>query len=172
MKIISETKGIERLAEIRAGFSRDIHDDFEHKAKPCAECETPGDCCLDAHFVNVRISRLEAAAIRQALDQLSPEKKYAVFERVENAIDRFDLTSTHDSAAKTYACPLFENGIGCLIHDTAKPLPCIAHACYEKKEDLPPDELLAGRENEIDDLNKRVYGRSAPLLPLPVAIRR
>lgn len=172
MKIISETKGIERLAETRAGFSRDIRDGFEHKAKPCAECEAPGACCLDAHFVNVRISRLEAAAIRQALNDLSPEKKYAVFERVENAIDRFDLTSPQDSSAKTYSCPLFEYGVGCLVHNTAKPLPCIAHACYENQKDLPPDELLAEREIEIVRLNQRVYGRSAPLLPLPVAISR
>ena len=172
MKIISETKGIEKLAEIRAGFSRDIRDGFEHKAKPCTECETPGACCLDAHFVNVRISRLEAAAIRKALNDLSPERKDGVFERVENAIDRFDLTNPDVSAAKTYACPLFENGAGCLVHETAKPLPCIAHACYERKEDLPPDELLAEREIEIIRLNQRVYGRSTPLLPLPVAIRR
>lgn len=172
MKLISETKGIAKLAEIREDFTREIRNGYEHKARACEACDTPGACCLDAHFVNVRISRLESAAIRRALDGLSAETRDAVFDRVENAIDRYDLSIGKGSVSNTYACPLFEKGRGCLVHQTAKPLPCIAHACYENKKDLPPDGLLAEREIEVDKLNERVYGRSAALLPLPVAIRR
>ena len=75
-----------------------------------------------------------------------------------------------DITPKTYACPLFEKGVGCLVHNSAKPLPCIAHACYEREADLPPDELLTEREIKIAELNRKVYGRAEPPVPIPVAI--
>jgi hypothetical protein len=56
------------------------------------------------------------------------------------------------------------------VHDAAKPLPCIAHACYERREDLPPDELLTEREIRIAELNRRVYGRTEAPLPIPLVI--
>ena len=171
MKLISETSGVEKLTAIHGEFAREVVDNFEHHAKPCEICETPGACCLDEHFVNVHISRLEAVAIRKALGELSEERRAAVHERIEASIKKYDLGKAGDTFSKTYACPLFEKGIGCLVHRTAKPLACIAHACYEKKEDLPPGELLAKHEIEIDKLNERVYGKSEPVRPLPVAIR-
>lgn len=93
--------------------------------------------------------------------------KEKVYLRIENAIEKYGLD---EQSHETFACPIFEKGVGCLVHKTAKPLPCIAHACYERKVDLPPEELLAEREVEIDKLNERVYGMSI-LLPLPVAIQ-
>ncbi len=161
IKLISESRGIQRLAEIREEFRSDIATRFEHRAKPCASCDEPGACCLDEHFVNVRVSRLEAAAIRKAVGGLPDELRSRVFDRLEKI----------DVNAEFYACPLYQRGIGCLIHNTAKPLPCIAHACYEQKEDLPPDELLSIREIQIDVLNRRVYGRSEPLVPIHAALR-
>lgn len=148
------------MSAIREEFRHDISTRFEHRAKPCSTCNTP--CCLDEHFVNVRISRLEAAAIRKAVTTLSTEVREAVNERL----------SKIDPHAEFYACPLYQRGIGCLVHETAKPLPCIAHACYERKEDLPPDELLSEREIEIDALNRQVYGRSQPLIPIHSTLRR
>ena len=156
MKRLSESTGVERLAAIRGDFRREISVRFEHRAKPCSACEAPGSCCLDEHFVNVRVSRLEAAAINRAVKELSEEVRSGVFQRLEQI----------KPDAEFYACPLYQPGAGCLVHDTAKPLPCIAHACYERREDLPPDELLSTRENEIDQLNRRVYGRSG--LPMPI----
>ena len=161
MKRLSESSAIERLADIREGFRREIATRFEHRAKPCATCEAPGSCCLDEHFVNVRISRLEAAAIRSAVSELSVEVRSQVVRRLERI----------EPDSEFYACPLYQAGVGCLVHRTAKPLPCIAHACYERKEDLPPDELLSTREIEIDDLNQRVYGRSGPPMPIHTALR-
>ena len=161
MKLLSESKAIEKLEEIRNEFRGIVRRDYEHRAKSCATCETPGACCLDVHFVNVRITKLEAVAIRKALNELP----IALQENIERRIE--ELTAAEQLT--TYACPLFEKGIGCLIHETAKPLPCIAHACYERKEDLPPDELLAEREIEIEKLNRRVY-RKSTLLPIPTAI--
>ena len=38
-----------------------------------------------------------------------------------------------------------------------------------RKEDLPPDELLAERDIEIERLNRRVYGKIT-FLPIPLAI--
>ena len=161
MRLVSESKGLEKLREIREDFRHDIAARFEHRAKACSTCETPGACCLDEHFVNVRISRLEAVGIRNAVAGLDDELGSAIHKRLAKI----------DPAAEFYACPLYQKGVGCLVHETAKPLPCIAHACYERKEDLPPDELLAERENEIDTLNRHVYGRTQPQTPIHTALR-
>jgi len=161
IKLISESRGIDRLAEIREEFRSDIATTFEHRAKPCSTCQTPGICCSDEHFVNVRVSRIEAAAIRNAVGSLAEELRSRVFERLAKI----------DANAEFYSCPLYQPGTGCLIHNTAKPLPCIAHACYDQEEDLPPEELLSEREIEIDQLNRQVYGRSQPLVPIHAALR-
>ncbi|MEO7659871.1 MAG: hypothetical protein ABIV48_09675 [Pyrinomonadaceae bacterium] len=168
---LSEKKALERLQKLTDDFKQQIAVDYEHKAKDCLTCETKGACCLDAHFVNVHISQLEAAAIKKVLGDLPATTRRAVNERIENTIERYDLTAEGDTFARTYACPLFEKGIGCLVHESGKPAPCIAHACYENKTDLPPDELLIKQERLIDDLNTRTYGGIQPILPLPLAIR-
>lgn len=161
MKPIAEGRAIEALSRIQEDFREDIAGGFEHRAKPCSACVTPGACCLDEHFVNVRVSRLEAVAIRKAVGELGESERSSVEGRL----------AAISPNAEFYPCPLFEPGAGCLVHATAKPLPCIAHACYERGEDLPPDELLSERELEIDRLNQRVYGRSQPLVPIHRALR-
>ena len=92
MKIASETHALEKLHQLKSDFAARIRTEYEHLAKSCATCETPGACCLDAHFVNVQITRLEAAAVRRVLDDLP--NRDAVMARVERAIDRFDLAQT------------------------------------------------------------------------------
>jgi hypothetical protein len=119
--------------------------------------------------VNVRISRLEAKAIVRVLDGLAEEKRERVHGRIDRAIEEYRLDT---GSGNTYACPLFETGTGCLVHSEAKPLPCIQHACYENEKDLPPDELLAQQEGLIDQLNRRVYGTSDGLAPIPIAVSR
>lgn len=171
MKLVSESSGITSLATIRLEFAAEIRRSYEHNAKPCSACENPGICCRDEHFVNVRITRLEAKAIIQRLEQFDEAKRDEVYLRVNEAIDRYDLTSG-DSLLKTYACPLFEKGVGCLVHETAKPLPCIAHACYENEADLPPGQFLEEEEMAVANLNRRVYGTSLLPIPIPVAIAR
>ena len=168
MKFISESKALRELQGIKDAFAQMIRDGFEHRAKSCSTCETPGACCLDAHFVNVRITRLEARAIIERLERLSHQHRNAVHERISNTIEKYDLL---EDSHQTYACPLFEKQTGCLVHEYGKPLPCIVHACYERKTDLPPDELLTEREIEVDKLNQRTFGRS-DLMPLPLAIAR
>lgn len=170
MKLISETAGIQRLAKIRSDFADEIRQGHEYRAMPCAKCPTPGICCQDAHFVNVRITRLEAAAITRSLAELGPEKAASVHDRAIVAVDTYSLDRPEANASGTYACPLFEKGTGCLVHSTAKPLPCISHACYDDPADLPPDELLASREEQIIRLDRQVYGRTSTALPLPLAI--
>ena len=170
MKILSEITALEKLQRFKNEFRSIIASQYEHKAKLCSACESPGACCLDVHFVNVRISKLEAVSIKNTLESLSEDQRKKVYRRIDNAIKRFGLNDS-GLTTKTFACPLFEAGIGCLVHETAKPLPCISHACYENKEDLPPDELLESAELAVELLNRRVYCRSLPLLPLPVAIR-
>lgn len=169
MKFISETTGLEKLSEIQKEFAEEIRADYEHKAKPCSACKTPGACCLDEHFVNVRISKLEAVAINNVIAALPENTQQILERRIAATIEKYKLDEAVD-VATTYSCPLFESGVGCLVHNKAKPLPCIAHACYENEKDLPPDELLDEREIAVEKLNKQVYGKNEPWLPLPVAI--
>jgi hypothetical protein len=121
--------------------------------------------------VNVHITPLEAAAIRERLDILDNERRASVHRRVDEAIQKYALKGEGDTFAQTFACPLFETGTGCLVHGDAKPLPCITHACYERKEDLPPDELLAEQEAIVDKMNERLYAKPTRWLALPIALR-
>jgi hypothetical protein len=171
MKFLGEQKALEHLAGIMADLRAEVTEKYEHRAKSCLTCETQGACCLDAHFVNVHISQLEAAAIRQSLSVLRKEHQEKIHLRVAAAIDKYSLTAEGDTFSQTYACPLFEKGIGCLVHEHGKPVPCIVHACYESAADLPPDELQMRAEIKIEALNARTYGRAEPLLPLPLALR-
>src|SRR4030095_2790329 len=172
MKVLGETRALEKLHILKTDFARRIKTDYEHRAKSCATCETPGACCLDAHFVNVHITRLEAKAIRKVIESFPEEKQREIFRRVDETIARYELSSAGDTFSKTYACPLFEKGTGCLVHERGKPLPCIAHACYENKEDLPPAELTTEQEGLIENLNELVYRTPVAWSPLPVAIQR
>ena len=161
--MLSEKRGAEQLAKIREDFRLTVVSTYEPRAKSCLTCDTQGACCVDEHFVNIRISRLEAAAIKDVLSRLPALKRAGVFARIEDAAAGL-------SEKETFACPLFEKEIGCLVHMEAKPLPCIQHACYESREDLPPDELLDESEAKIDRLNQRVYGKATALKPLPFCL--
>lgn len=172
MKRISEKKGLAILRELKDTLAAEVREGYEHRAKSCDVCETPGACCLDEHFVNVHISPLEGEAIIGVLEGLPEDRKVKVLRRVDAVIEKYGLEDGEDTFDKTYACPLFEKGTGCLVHGKAKPVPCIVHACYERKEDLPPASLAAEREIEVDELNRRVYGRRDAWLPLPVMLIR
>lgn len=172
MKLLSESKGITIANQLKADYAAEIRESFEHKAKSCAACATPGACCLDAHFVNVHITRLEAVAIRNVLDELPAGKREEIYERVGEAVVKYGLSDEGDTFEQKFACPLFEKGIGCLIHDQGKPLPCIQHACYENLQDLPPDELMECRVAAVERLNRRCYAEPARWLPLPVWLSR
>ena len=169
MKVIGESQALDILDHIRDQFRARV-EPYELEAKSWATCDTRGACCLDAHFVNVRISRLEAIAINSAIADLSEPLRSVIHQRIDQAIERFGLEESNPD--KTYACPLFDRDTGCVVHHTAKPLPCINHACYERREDLPPDELLEETELKIDRLNRKVYGRSLPQMSLPIAIKK
>lgn len=166
--MLSEKQALVKLQKLKTDYRNLIKTDYEHKAKSCLTCETRGACCLDAHFVNVHITRLEAVAVRETLGKLSAERQKEIYERIKRTIEKYDLKTSGDTFARTFACPLFEKEIGCLIHSAGKPAPCIQHACYENKSDLPPDELLEEIETQIERLNKYTYKQNPPRLPLPV----
>jgi hypothetical protein len=173
MKFISESESLKRLKNLKSAYQNLIQNEYEPKAKNCLTCEVQGACCTDAHFVNVHITRLEAVSIREVLGKLKEEKQREIYARVDETIRKYDLESAGDTFSKTFACPLFEKGIGCLIHKGgSKPVPCIQHACYENREDLPPDELQTESENSIEHLNAKTYGRNWSWLPLPVWLQR
>lgn len=168
MKKLSETKALEELQKLKTAYQSFIKINYEHKAQNCETCPTKGACCLDAHFVNVHITQLEAVAIRKTLGELSVEKRREVYRRVEECVEKYDLKSAGDTFQKTFACPLFEKDVGCLVHSTGKPAPCISHACYDRQEDLPPNILQTEIENQIEKLNRRTYGGNPTWLLLPV----
>lgn len=169
MKYLSETESLKRLREIKAAFQAEIKTNYEHRAKNCLTCETQGICCTDVHFVNVQITRLEAKAIENVLAGLGVEKRNQVIERAIKTVTKYGLDSNNDA---TYSCPLFELGIGCLVHKEAKPIPCIQHACYENKEDLPPDALQFEQEELVQNLNTQTYGSKWTWTAIPVWLAR
>ncbi|MGE3466030.1 MAG: hypothetical protein AB7J13_03780 [Pyrinomonadaceae bacterium] len=171
MKLHSKKKALSKLGEIRDALAATVRREYEHRAAPCLTCRTPGACCLDAHFVNVHISRLEADAIRGEISKLPERLRSTVETRIADSIREYGLTADGDTFDQKFACPLYERGVGCLVHHTAKPLACITHACYESESDMPPDSLLADHELRVDALNERTYGRGRRWLPIPLAIR-
>lgn len=171
MKPYSEKQALERLARTKELFRTTIRRNYEFRAKDCETCTTRGACCLDAHFVNVHISRLEAVAIKDDLARFSDSFREEVRERTDETISRYGLSESGDTFARTFACPLFDPTIGCLVH-SVKPVACIAHACYESREHLPPDDLQFETESAIDRLNGRTYGDGQPWLPLPLWLKR
>ena len=171
MKTLSETNSLKKLKNLKTEYKKRISDNFEQRAKSCLTCETKGACCEDEHFVNVHITRLEAVLIGEELQKFSIEKQTEIFKRVENTIKKYDLKSEDDTFSKTFSCPLFEKENGCLVH-SVKPVPCIQHACYERREDLPPDELQTETEEKIERLNKQTYRKPAQWFSLPVWLSR
>lgn len=168
MKHLSQIKSLARLNKLKSAYRTNIQTNYESNAKDCLTCETKGACCLDAHFVNVHITRLEAVAMCEVLGNLDKEKLAKVNQRVSETIKKYDLKDSGDTFAQTFACPLFEKNVGCLVH-TVKPVPCIQHACYEFQKDLPPDELQEEVEGKIERLNQQAYG-NPKWLPLPIWI--
>jgi hypothetical protein len=168
MKILNETKALRELNRLKAAYQNFIKTNYEHRAEDCLTCPTKGACCLDAHFVNVHITKLEAVAISKTLEKLDENKKREVYQRALETVEKYNLSSSGDTFSKTFACPLFEKGVGCLVHSEGKPAPCISHACYENQADLPPESLQEEVEAKIEKLNRRVYGKGFSWLPLPV----
>lgn len=167
MKTLAETKALKRLKNLKSVYKKRIRAGFEHRAKSCLTCETKGACCTDEHFVNVHITKLEARLIGEKLKEFPIEKQTEIYARIEAAVEKYDLTSEGDTFSKTFACPLFEKEAGCLAHEV-KPVPCIQHACYDRREDLPPDELQTETEEKIRRLDERTYKTPPRWLPLPV----
>lgn len=171
MKVLSESKALKNLEAIKNRYRFEIQTKYEPKAKNCLTCEVQGSCCVDEHFVNVHTTKLEAVAALKSLRNLDEQKREKVFKRIEETIEKYDLKETGDTFSQTYACPLYERNSGCLIHHV-KPVPCIQHACYERREDLPPDELQIETELKIDRLNSQTYNQNLTQLPLPVWLNK
>jgi hypothetical protein len=171
MRQLNESQAVARLKRGKAAFQTHVKLNYEHRALSCRACPTPGVCCTDAHFVNVHITRLEAVAIRDTLartPRLSEDERRAVYVRAREAVGRYGLTTNGDTLAQTFSCPLFMKGAGCLVHQRAKPAPCMQHACYETWADVPPLDAQWREEGRVERLNTEVYGTAWEWLPLPV----
>ena len=170
MRRLSEPEALALLQRSKAAYRSHIKLHYEPAAKDCKTCPTQGICCTDEHFVNVHITRLEAVAIRETLvrtPRLSEQERRAVYQRAHETVARYNLHTGGDTYKQTYSCPLFQPGVGCLVHQRAKPAPCIQHACYENWEDVPPTELQWRAEHRVEHLNEQVYGTAWAWLPTP-----
>ena len=166
-----EHEALAQLQRVKASYQTFIKLNYEHAADDCRICPTQGVCCTDAHFVNVHITRLEAVAIRETLERtprLDDEQRHAVYKRAREAVNKYNLHTLGYTFKQTFACPLYEPTVGCLVHRRAKPAPCIQHACYENWEDLPPMSLQTRTEHRVEQLNTEVYGPAWAWLPIPV----
>jgi len=171
MNKLTEREALARLQRAKASYQSHIKLGYEHAALACSTCPVRGVCCTDAHFVNVHITRLEAVSIRDTLERtprLTLEARRAVYNGAREAVNRYHLSVAGDTFAQTFACPLYEPQVGCLVHRRAKPAPCIQHACYDAWEDLPPISLQARSEHRVEQLNTAVYGAAWAWLPVPV----
>src|SRR5215210_2948453 len=171
MRKLDEREAVARLKRGKVRFQTHVKLNYEHRALSCRACPTPGVCCTDAHFVNVHITRLEAVAIRDTLartPRLSEDERRAVYVRAQGAVGRYGLTPNGDTLAQTFSCPLFVKGAGCLVHQRAKPAPCVQHACYETWADVPPLDAQWREEHRIERLNTEAYGAAWDWLPLPL----
>src|SRR5215208_6012428 len=171
MRKLTEADAVARLKRGKVRFQTHIKLNYEHRALSCRACPTPGVCCTDAHFVNVHITRLEAVAIRDTLaltPRLCEDERRAVYIRAHAAVGRYGLGTSGDTLAQTFSCPLFLKSVGCLVHQRAKPAPCVQHACYEDWSDVPPLDGQWREEGRIERLNTEVYGTAWEWLPLPV----
>jgi hypothetical protein len=166
-----EHAALAQLQRVKTSYQSFIKLNYEHAAEDCRTCPTRGLCCMDAHFVNVHITRLEAVAIRETLrrtPRLTEAGRRAVYLRASEAVKHYNLRASGDTFSQTFSCPLYEPSVGCLVHARAKPAPCIQHACYENWEDLPPASLQARTEHRVEQLNGEVYGAAWAWLPLPL----
>jgi hypothetical protein len=171
MSVLREQAALAKLQRLKSAYQTNIVRTFERAAEDCRTCRTPGACCLDAHFVNVHITRLEAVSIRLTIERtprLSEDERREVYSRAQDAVRRYDLRSSGDTFKQTFSCPLYVARMGCIVHRRAKPAPCIQHACYENWEDLPPDSLQERAEHRVEELNREVYGAAWAWLPLPL----
>lgn len=170
-KRLSEDEGLAQLQRVKHSYQRFIKINHEHAAQDCKTCPTPGACCTDIHFVNVQITRLEAVAIKKTLERtprLNTQEREAVFTRAREAVTQYGLRTSEDTFKQKYSCPLFDPATGCLVHQRAKPAPCIQHACYENWQDLPPQKLQTRTEHRTEQLNESVYGDDWRWLPIPL----
>ncbi len=162
-------RALAQLRRIKQHFARYIGKTYGHLAADCATCPTP--CCADAQFVNVHIVRLEAKAMLATLQnspRYGPAKVREVLARAADTVARYGLTETGDTFGQTYACPLFEPGVGCLVHWKAKPAACIQHGCYERWEDLPETGTQRRVERQVAALDAAVHGAPSTWLPIPL----
>ncbi len=171
MRSLTEAQALAVLQRAKARYQTEIKLGYEHRAMSCRNCPTPGVCCTDAHFVNNHITRLEAIAMRETLHRtprLDDAGRRRVYERARASVARYNLSTAGDTFKQTYSCPLFEPGAGCLVHNRAKPAPCIQHACYADWMDVPPAGPQWQTESRVERLNTQVYSAAWAWLPVPV----
>lgn len=169
MKLRSRTNGLIALTRVRNEL-RSAVAGFEEKAASCETCTTRGECCRDEHFVNVRVTAIEAQAIRSAIAELPTMLRDKVYARAELAANALSAAANSGDDRQTYSCPLYDAELQCLVHTTAKPAACIVHACYENADDLPPDELLETAERAAIEISRSVYGKDIDAVAIPFVV--
>jgi hypothetical protein len=102
------------------------------------------------------------------LQKLPIEKQKEIYCRIEQTIENYDLKSSGDTFAQTFACPLFEKEIGCLVHASGKTRRVHSACVLRKQTGFAARRVTVGSRNEIERLNEQTYKTSARWLSLPV----
>ncbi|MCS6885694.1 MAG: hypothetical protein RMM17_04990 [Acidobacteriota bacterium] len=164
----NKRKALVQLRRTKQRFAAYISQNYAHKARDCRTCSE--QCCNDAEFVNVNITRLEAVAMLLTLlrsPRIGKEKYEQIITRARSCVAKYQLSKYGDTFSRTYACPLFEPKQGCLVHWKAKPAACIQHGCYEDWRDLPDEIEMRRVEAFVARLNRAIYGETQ-WAPIPV----
>ncbi|HZS47555.1 MAG TPA: hypothetical protein VFC63_20960 [Blastocatellia bacterium] len=171
MRKINESEALARLKRIKDNFRAYIGRHSQN-AIDCSTCSMP--CCQDSKFVNVNITRLEATAILRTLQQsprISKQKFYQIITKAEQTVVRHRLDAVGDTFKQTYSCPLFEKGVGCLVHYKAKPAPCIQFGCYEDWQDIPDMTEFHRVQRRVERLHEAI-GEEPIYQTIPVWLKK
>jgi Fe-S-cluster containining protein len=154
------------LASVKRALVR-ASDRAAREVRSCEGC--PAKCCR-VGFNSMKITRIEAEALRRRLAKpdlapLLPE----ILRRAEEEVRTRGLATDPDA---TYDCPLLSPEGRCLVHGPAQPAGCLTFRPVSDggcDHDLP---LFHRREPEIAKAERAAWGRLAPVLSIPEAIVR
>jgi hypothetical protein len=132
----------------------------------------PGHLCCTRKLNQMRITPLEARAIRLAFDN-DPQLR----RKLPQVLARLRAELQHlkdNSQRQNFDCPLLD-GTLCLVHTSAKPIGCLAwHPAADESESGAAHYTTLGWQafDDRDDLNDQVHGPEWKLRAIPLWLRR
>ncbi len=159
----------DELASLREPLFRELE---KLHARPEYRKLQEGHKCCTREFNQMRISPLEANAIRDAFRR-DPELKRRlpeVLARLEAQLE----TLEDNEERQAFDCPLLDGKL-CMVHNVAKPIGCLAW--HPPKPDAEPSDYTFTRRGwdafaSRDALNDRYVGSKWKLKVIPLWLKR